>query len=173
MSLKHTLAGLMRRFPALHSLLVHSLNMVAARFTVGAIGVVYNQGGEILLLEHVFRHRYPWGLPGGWVSRRERPDEALRRELAEEVGLEVQVGPPVGIARGRLRSHLETGYLCEVTGEGEIDHLSSEILSARWVRPDAILHDLHRIDREMVQRAQLLRSQLRPSSDGQGVVDDR
>ena len=172
MNLKHTLAGLMRRVPFLYSLLVRSLNAIAARFTVGAIGVVYNQRGEILLLEHVYRHRYPWGLPGGWVGRREQPDDALRRELAEEVGLEVRVGPPVWIAKGRLRSHLETGFLCEVEGEGRIDHLSSEILSARWTSPDEILHGLHQIDREMVQRAQLLRSQLR-SPSGQEVADDQ
>jgi 8-oxo-dGTP pyrophosphatase MutT (NUDIX family) len=161
----------MRRVPFLHSILVRSLNAIAARFTVGAVGVVFNQRGEVLLLEHVYRHRYPWGLPGGWVSRREQPDQALQRELAEEVGLEVRVGPPVWIAKGRLHRHLETGFLCEVEGEGRIDHLSNEILSARWVQPEGIIPDLHGIDREMVQRAQQLRSRLRPLSDGWEVAD--
>jgi len=145
----------MRRFPFLYPLLVHLLNLFAARFTVGVTGVVFNQRGEVLLLEHVFRGRYPWGLPGGWVSRRERPQDALRRELLEEVGLAVRVGPPVTVELDGPPGHLETGFLCEI--EGKMDHLSGEILAARWVSPGRLPDGLYWLDREMIRRAMELR----------------
>lgn len=153
--LKRSVARLMRRFPFLYPALVYLLKAVAARFTVGVTGVVFNSSGEILLLEHVFRGRYPWGLPGGWVRRRERPQDALRRELMEEVGLAVRVGPPVTVELDGPPGHLETGFLCEV--EGEVNHLSGEILTARWFHPDALPDRLHWLDREMIRRALELR----------------
>ncbi|HIP87308.1 MAG TPA: NUDIX domain-containing protein [Anaerolineales bacterium] len=148
---KFLVARLMRRLPFLYPVLVHLIQWTAARFTVGVTGVVFNDRGEILLLEHVFRGKYPWGLPGGWVGRRERPQDALRRELMEEVGLAVRVGPPVLVELDGPPSHLETGFLCEV--EGRVDHLSGEILAARWVRPDDLPEGLYWIDQEMIQRA--------------------
>ncbi|HEV8194566.1 MAG TPA: NUDIX hydrolase, partial [Ktedonobacterales bacterium] len=34
-----------------------------------------------------------WGLPGGFVRRREQPQRALARELSEELGVEARIGP--------------------------------------------------------------------------------
>lgn len=46
-----------------------------------------------------------WELPGGKVEARERPEEALRREIREELGVAVDVGEWLGrgesVARGR------------------------------------------------------------------------
>jgi len=110
-------------------------------------------------LEHVFRGRHPWGLPGGWVGRHERPQDALRRELREEVGLSVQVGPPLLVDLDELPGHLETAFLCEI--DGEVGSLSNEILAARWVLPDALPEGLKTLEREMVGRAILLRHSYR------------
>jgi 8-oxo-dGTP pyrophosphatase MutT (NUDIX family) len=149
----------MRRAPFLHKILVRVLHATAARSTIGVNGVVFNQQGQVLLLEHVFRSRYPWGLPGGWVGRRERPQDALQREMMEEVGLAIQVGPPVMVEPGELPGHLETGFLCEVEDQA-IGPLSGEILSARWVFPETLPDGLYRTDREMILQALALRSKL-------------
>lgn len=151
LSLKQRIARLMRRFPFLYPLLSQLIGLFAARFTVGVTGVVFNERGEILLLEHVFRGRYPWGLPGGWVGRHERPQDALRRELMEEVGLSVRVGPPLLVDLDDLPGHLETAFLCQV--EGEVGPLSSEILAVRWVLPEELPEGLKPLEREMVDRA--------------------
>ena len=66
-------------------------------FLVGVVGVVLNERGEILLLEHVFHRAYPWGLPGGWMDRGESSDQTLRRELREEVELEIEIGELLAI----------------------------------------------------------------------------
>ena len=60
------------------------------RFTVTAGAIIFNNAGEILLLKHRFRAGSGWGLPGGFLEAGEQPVDALRRELREEIGLEVR-----------------------------------------------------------------------------------
>lgn len=88
MTLKRQLAGWLRCFPPLRWLLVLVVRLLAPRHYVGAAGVIFNDAGQILLIEHVFRPHFPWGLPGGWVEYGESPAETVRRE---ELGLRVEV----------------------------------------------------------------------------------
>src|SRR5713226_5387979 len=59
------------------------------RFTVTAGAMIFDEQRRILLLEHVFRPDSGWGIPGGFMNKDEQPEEALRRELHEETGLEL------------------------------------------------------------------------------------
>lgn len=161
---KQRVAGWMRRFPWIYWLLVRLIKLTAARFTVGVTGVVLNSRDEILLLKHVFRDRYPWGLPGGWVRRREQPRDALQRELLEEVGLPVRIVAAVGAELNAPPGHLETSFLCQAGGE--IDHLSSEILDWRWVRPDALPAQLKPIELETIERALTYHHRVRRGGEG-------
>lgn len=52
---------------------------------MGVAGAVMDERGRILLVRH--RYNPGWRLPGGGVNRGEPPQDAVLRELAEEVGL--------------------------------------------------------------------------------------
>lgn len=55
--------------------------------TVGAL--IWNHRGEVLLIRtHKWSHR--WGIPGGKIRRGESCEAALRREMREETGLELE-----------------------------------------------------------------------------------
>ena len=130
---KRRLAGVFRRFPWLGVAGQRVWSRLQARYSLGAVGVVLNQAGEILLLEHVFHPVFPWGLPGGWVNRHENPAAAVERELREETGLEVRVLVPLTVALSETSGHLDLVFLCRTDG-GEI-RLSDEILDYRWCDP--------------------------------------
>src|SRR5262245_16934990 len=59
------------------------------RFSATAGGVICDPDGRVLLLKHVFRPGSGWGIPGGFIKSGEPPESALRRELREEVGMEI------------------------------------------------------------------------------------
>lgn len=106
-----------------------------AKFTAGAVGVVFNGSGQVLLVEHVFHPYAPWGLPGGWVDRREPPAETVRRELHEELALQVRVDAVV-LADLDFGDHLDFAYLCQASGD--VGALSRELLSYQWCSLDAL-----------------------------------
>jgi len=134
-----------------------------ARWDVGAVGVVFNDGGEVLLVEHVFRPNYNWGLPGGWVERGENPADTVRREFEEELGTtldikqlllcDVQGREPGGTTpRG-----LALAYYGRLAKE-DIDLSSAshrfEILLVRWVDPNAIQWRLAPFQKKAIELGQ-------------------
>ena len=72
--------------------LVQAFSPVTPQLRVAAIIV---RQKRILLVEHRKRGQRYWVLPGGRLEGHETLDAALRRELKEELGLDVRVGPLV------------------------------------------------------------------------------
>ena len=64
---------------------------VTRPFSVGVLGIVVDDQGRVMLVEQTYRSG--WYLPGGGVRWKEPLDDALRRELREEVGIEPTAPP--------------------------------------------------------------------------------
>lgn len=102
-----------------------------------AVGIVHD--GERILLD---RRAYDpgkglWALPGGYLEPYEQPVDALHREVAEETGLEVEVGELFMIRVGGPACGLI--YPARVIG-GEL-RKSPESTDLAWFTPDTIPWD--------------------------------
>ena len=62
-----------------------TLRALWAPTSLGVSAAVYDAEGRVLLVRQ--RYTAGWRLPGGGVGRGEPPQQAILRELAEEVGL--------------------------------------------------------------------------------------
>ena len=64
------------------------------RIRQGVRAVVLDPADRVLLVRFQFPETSLWATPGGGIEEGESPEEAIVRELAEEVGLdEVELGP--------------------------------------------------------------------------------
>ncbi len=121
--------------------------MGSDRRPVAGVGVVILDGGKVLLVQ---KRNGPfaglWGVPGGKIELGETRIEAAHREVAEETGLEIELGDPIWIG--------------EAIGPGEepawhftlVDFVARPIggrlepgddaVAAKWVTPD----EMRRLD---------------------------
>lgn len=111
---------------------------------VGVAAVVL-RGKEVLLVQ---RGREPakgfWGLPGGLLELGELVEAGVRREVLEECGVTVEVGPLVAVFEpveregdGRVRFHFVVlDYLASYVS-GEVEP-GDDAADARWVSLDAL-----------------------------------
>ena len=146
------LATTLRRFPWIVSFARALYSLSRPRFTMGVVGVLFNAEGRVLLVEHVFHPYLPWGLPGGWVERNERPGESLLRELREELEIEATLGPLL-LIDNLEPDHLDIAYMC--SSASPVGKLSYELLGYKWVDP-AALPPTHEFHRQAIARAQSL-----------------
>lgn len=87
---------------------------------VGVSGAVFEADGSLLLVNRVQDHT--WCLPGGWAEVNMTPEQSCAKEVVEETGLQVEVGPLIRIRTrlpgefGSPHTSFHLLYLCERTG---------------------------------------------------------
>ena len=128
--------------------------LTQTRFAVTAGAVVSDERGRVLLLRHVLRGGSGWGIPGGFLNAGEQPEEAIRRELREETGLELD-----GVELAFVRS-LPGVHQVEIIFRGSmraaaVGGLSKnfEIDRAERFARDALPDGLSRDQRRLIDRA--------------------
>ena len=109
---------------------------VAPSFTVGAMCFIERADGRVLFIRHLYRQR--WGVPGGLLERRETPTDAVRREVREEVGLDVRLVGEPAVNVDAVPRRIDIVFRARPIDEADADRVrpgSVEVLEARWFLP--------------------------------------
>jgi len=99
---------------------------------IGAMALIQDAQGRVLVVEHTYRRQVPWGLPGGWLKTAETPEVGLAREVMEETGLQVRVEQLLA-ADFWTGSQFDLLYRCRV--ESGTYRGSDETGQHRWLLP--------------------------------------
>jgi len=109
------------------------------------VGGFIHRDGKVLLIKRKFEpNKGKWAPPGGLLEVGEDPEEAARREVREELGLEVQVEGLLQVANevirdddGRIKFHFVlVDYLMRPLGEKVT--LNEESEEFGWFGPSQI-----------------------------------
>ncbi len=100
-------------------------------------GIIRNSKGQILLGQ-----RRPgthleglWEFPGGKVEANETLEQALKRELEEELGIQVSTSQPLITVEHQYPEKKVLLYVLEVSNWlGEVQSLEQQVL--QWVNPE-------------------------------------
>lgn len=128
------------------------LRFIAGSYLIGALAVVEDQDGRVLLVKRTYDARRPWALPGGWVKQAEWVEQGLVREVREETGLRVSVGPVLLVRQGPY-GEVVIAYRCTAQ-DGAPHGRSVEIAETRYFAPsdlpplDPLYLDILRAHRE-------------------------
>ena len=128
-----------------------------SKFMIGTTGLVRDDAGRVLLLRHRF-----WpvgrqvGLPGGYAHAGERLEDAVAREVREEVGLRVEVGHVLRVGSG-FRLRVEVAFAAALADGGPADGPAGwrldrrEVLAADFYELSALPPDLMPNHRRLIQ----------------------
>ena len=143
------LAAIWRRAPRF--LRRWTVRLSHPRFAVSAGAVITDARGRVLLLKHRFRPGTGWGVPGGFIETGEQPEAGLRRELREEVGLEIEKLKLFTTRAFRRPQQIEIVFTARAVGTTE--QLSFEIREAGWFAPDELPGELSTDQAQLIRQA--------------------
>jgi len=124
------------------------LDRTQTRFLVGVVGLGVDPKGHVVLARHRFGAP-EWRFLGGFLSPRERLEDALAREVREETGIEIEVGPILEANQGYRWQRVELVYAYRPVGGTE--RLSDELVELRAFDP-ADLPDVRADQRGIIER---------------------
>jgi len=169
-ALQRAFLAVWRRVPRLARRWI--VRLAAPSYTVGAACVIERDDGAILLVRLAYREG--WGLPGGLIKRNEDVADCARREVAEEIGVEVELTSAPAVVVDSRPQRIDVVYrarLAAGVGPDAAVARSAEIREVRWFRPD----DLPPLQHEAIGALRALAaSALRPAGGeaGEGPAGD-
>src|SRR5262245_22166648 len=91
------------------------LDRAHAHFVVGVNGIGVGPDGSVILARHRFGTPQ-WRLLGGFIERGSSLQDNLAREIREETGLRIEVGPVLEANTGHNWARVEVVYGYRVIG---------------------------------------------------------
>lgn len=116
---------------------------------IGVDNIIINDKGQILLMRRSAGSKtFPncWGHVAGWMEWGETVEEALKREVMEEIGVEIEVLRFTGRYydtknRHPTKTSVCLPHICRIkSGEPKVNQ-EEEVRDVRWFDPEEI-HDL-------------------------------
>ncbi len=113
---------------------------------------VLTDAGRVLLVRHTYGPR-AWELPGGAVKRREPPEDAVRREIEEELGLALEDVVSLGSFAARMdrRRDIIHCFMAEID-RSKLVLDPVEIKRAEWFARDELPPRLGRYVERILER---------------------
>ena len=112
---------------------------------IPCVGAIIRDGARVLLVR---RGQPPglglWSIPGGRVEPGEAVEDAVRREVREETGLEVEVGEVAGLVTlpmpaGRDVYRVTDFFATVKSGTPPVPVAGDDAQEARWVTQEELL----------------------------------
>ncbi len=117
-------------------------NLVEPTLTEVAIAVLWRErhGRELLLTRRLPGTHLAgqWELPGGKIEAGESAQQALRRELAEEIGVDVQILEPLVVTAHRYRDILVRLHALIANVPPDLVVRDLAVAEHRWVELDQL-----------------------------------
>lgn len=110
-------------------------NTIFPRIEPCIIVVITREDGKILLARHVQRNQDIFACIAGFVEAGETLEQAVRREIREETGLEVTNVQYFGSQSWPFPSQLMVGFTAEYA-DGDLTLQADELSDARWFERD-------------------------------------
>ncbi|MDQ5971152.1 MAG: 8-oxo-dGTP diphosphatase [Patescibacteria group bacterium] len=116
---------------------------------VGVDAIILNDMGRILLEKRASTmDTYPgcWCLPGGWMEWGEKVEDAVKREVREEIGVEIEVIKFIGQYFDtnnlpiKKHSRIALPHICKiVSGVPKVNQIE-EVEEIKWIDPNEALN---------------------------------
>ena len=124
------------------------------RMAVSVKGICFIDGKVILLKNE----RGQWDLPGGKMGSKEEIEVALKREMREELGVEVEVHKLMDAFRARIYRQINVlliVYLCSTSAKEEELSMSYESFALQLFSPEELdgIHLAHHKWAELIKSA--------------------
>ena len=106
--------------------------------SVSVAGIVFNDSGEVLVIKR--RDNGHWEPPGGVLELAETVQQGVQREILEETGITVDVGPLTGVYKNMQRGVVALVFQCTAIA-GTI-RPTDESAAVEWMEPGAAMRKM-------------------------------